>query len=85
MLSDLKNRGVKGILIINELTWMEEAVKAIYPPERITRMCSTCYKEWNEIRLIQRLKKKWVMRIKDWNHILQQLKVYFGEMVSEYL
>jgi putative transposase len=31
------------------------------------------------------IKKKWVIRMKDWNQILQQLKVHFGERVSEYL
>ena len=31
------------------------------------------------------IKKKWVMKMKDWNQILQQLKVHFGERVSEYL
>jgi putative transposase len=31
------------------------------------------------------IKKKWVIRMKDWNQILQQLKVHFGEKVSEYL
>ena len=31
------------------------------------------------------IKKKWVIRMKDWNQILQQLKVHFGERVYEYL
>ncbi|MCL4407269.1 MAG: IS256 family transposase [Thermotogae bacterium] len=31
------------------------------------------------------IKKKWVMKMKDWNQILQQLKVHLGERVSEYL
>jgi transposase-like protein len=31
------------------------------------------------------IKKKWVIRMKDWNQILQQLKVHFEERVSEYL
>ncbi|BBJ29066.1 hypothetical protein ATHSA_p10019 (plasmid) [Athalassotoga saccharophila] len=31
------------------------------------------------------IKKKWVMKMKDWNQILQQLKVHFGERVSKYL
>jgi hypothetical protein len=31
------------------------------------------------------IKRKWVIRMKGWNQILQQLKVHFGERVSEYL
>jgi len=30
------------------------------------------------------IKKKWVIRMKDWNQILQQLKVHFGERMSKY-
>lgn len=79
MLNDLKNRGVKEVLFfcVDGLPGFKEAIQAVFPSD--TSLEKMLY------LASQNITKKWTQRYRNWDQVLNQLILLYGERVTNYL